>query len=210
VNWDSVGEDASGTGLVAQQLDNRQLLTGAKAVLNETITAGDQTLPGVALTQGSRLLVAWQSLTPAADGAVIEARPGTLNGGSFYTLQPCRLLDTRNAAGSLGGPALTPGVTRVFPVLTSGCGIPVTARALSVNVTAVSATAPGSINLFPGDGPTLSGTAVVSFTATTRSTIADNAHVLLARDGSGKVAARATFTGSGQVHLIIDVNGYYQ
>jgi hypothetical protein len=208
VSWDSVGEDASGAALVAQQLDNRQTLTGAKAVLNNTITAGDQTLPGLALAQGSRLLVAWQSLTPAADGAVIEARPGNLTGGGFYTLQPCRLLDTRNAAGPLGGPALTSGVKRVFPVVSSGCGIPATAKALSVNVTAVGAVATGSVNLFPGDGPSV-GTVVVSFTAT-RSTIADNAHVLLSRDGTGSVAALASITGGGQVHLIIDVNGYYQ
>jgi hypothetical protein len=209
VTWDSVGEDASGAGLVAQEVDNRQLLAGSKVVLNSAITMGDQTAPGLTLAQGSQFLAAWQSLTPAADGAVIEARPGDLSGGRFHTLQPCRLLDTRNPSGELGGPALTSGVKRVFKVVSaSSCGIPATAKALSVNVTAVGAVATGSVNLFPGDGPSV-GTVVVSFTVT-RSTIADNAHVLLSRDGTGSVAALASIAGGGQVHLILDVNGYYQ
>jgi hypothetical protein len=38
---------------------------------------------------------------------------------------------------------------------------------------------------------------------------ADNAHVLLSRDGTGSEAALASITGGGQVHLILDVNGYY-
>jgi hypothetical protein len=98
-------------------------------------------------------------------------------------------------------------VKRVFPLLASSCGIPATAKALSVNVTAVGAVATGSVNLFPGDGPAL-GTVVVSFTAV-RSTSADNAHVLLSRDGAGTAAALASIPGGGQVHLILDVNGYY-
>jgi hypothetical protein len=209
VSWDSLGDDPSGAGLVARQIDNRQNPVGAKVVLNNTLTAGDQTLSGLTLTQGSRLLAVWQSLTPAADSAVIEARSGTLAGGDFYTVQPCRLLDTRNPSGPLGGPALSSGSPRVFPVVAqSACGIPATAKALSVNVTAVGAAAVGSVNLYPGDGPAL-GTVVVNFSPS-RSTIADNAHVLLSRDGSGNLAALATITGGGQVHLILDVNGYYQ
>jgi len=208
VTWDGLGEDANGAGLVAQQIDNRQIPTGTKIVLNDTLTAGDQSLPGVALTQGSRLLAVWQSLTPAADSAVIEARTGKLVGGNFFTLQPCRLLDTRGTAGTLGGPALSSGVPRVFPVVSSACAIPTTAKALSINVTAVSAPGNGSINLYPGDGPSV-GTVTVSFSPS-RATIADNAHVLLSRDGLGTIAALASLPGGGQVHLIIDVNGYYQ
>jgi len=209
VSWDSLDEDPSGAGLVVQQIDNRQIPAGSKIVLNNTITAGDQSLPGVTLTQGSRMLAVWQSFTSAADSAVIEARSGNLAGGSFFTFQPCRLLDTRGAAGPLGGPALSPGVPRVFPVVSSSaCGIPSTAKALSVNVTAVNAPGIGSINLYPGDGPSVT-TVVVNFSSS-RSTIADNAHVLLSRDGLGTIAALASIPGGGQVHLIIDVNGYYQ
>ena len=43
---------------------------------------------------------------------------------AFYPLTPCRVADTRNAQGELGGPYLTGGVPRDFPVLTSTCSIP--------------------------------------------------------------------------------------
>src|SRR6185436_14347283 len=49
----------------------------------------------------------------------------------FFTLPPCRLVDTR-----IDLPALQPGAQRTF-VLTGACGVPSTARALSVNLTAV-------------------------------------------------------------------------
>ena len=51
---------------------------------------------------------------------------------SFYTVPPCRLLDTRNPSGATGGPALAPGVARVLTVAgtTGPCGIPATAKAL--------------------------------------------------------------------------------
>jgi hypothetical protein len=210
VTWSSLGEDGSGAAVVAQEFDNRQVPKGSKVVLDNTLTAGDQTAPAVAMSQGGGLLAAWQSLTPAADGAVVEARAGALVAGSFFTVTPCRLLDTRNANGSLGGPVLASGAVRVFPVVAqSGCGIPTTAKALSVNVTAVSATGGGFITVYPGDAP-LPGTSTVSFSLS-RPTIASNAHVTLSRDGAGTVAAYASVAGSpGQVHLIIDVNGYYQ
>ena len=93
-------------------------------------------------------------------------------------------------------------------MVSSACGIPTTAKALSVNVTAVNAPGNGSINLYPRDGPSVT-TVVVSFSPS-RATIADNAHVLLSRDGLGTIAALASLPGGRVVHLIIDVNGYYQ
>ncbi len=55
----------------------------------------------------------------------------------FYPLNPCRVFDTRNAAGSLGGPWMPGGTTRTFPITLSPCGVPPSARAYSLNVTAV-------------------------------------------------------------------------
>src|SRR5262245_3083791 len=40
----------------------------------------------------------------------------------YFTVTPCRLIDTRNPAGPYGGPALTAGVNRTFTV-TGQCGI---------------------------------------------------------------------------------------
>jgi|GEM_PF-3729649 len=211
VSWDSVGDDPSGISIVAIQLDNRQVATGPKVPLNNTLTAGDQTHPAVTLSQGGSLLAVWQSLTPVADGAVIEAKAAAVDGGQLYTVNPCRLVDTRGANGSLGGPVLASGSQRIFPVVTlSSCGIPSTAKVLSVNVTAVSATGDGYISLFPGDAP-FPGTTTVNFNLATRSTISNNAQIVLSRDGAGTITAIAVVSGApGQVHLVIDVNGYYQ
>jgi hypothetical protein len=52
---------------------------------------------------------------------------------AFYPLTPCRVLDTRNADGPLGGPNMTAGSTREFAVLSSSCNIPASAQAYSLN-----------------------------------------------------------------------------
>jgi hypothetical protein len=63
------------------------------------------------------------------------------NGGStlaFYPLTPCRVFDTRNSDGSLGGPYLNGGHEHDFPILDSTC-IPsgVNPQAYSLNFTAL-------------------------------------------------------------------------
>ncbi len=63
--------------------------------------------------------------------------PGAATSYSFYPAQPCRVADTRNPAGPLGGPSLAGNQSRDFPVPTSACGLPPTAAAYSLNVTAV-------------------------------------------------------------------------
>jgi hypothetical protein len=45
------------------------------------------------------------------------APTGTASALAFYPVTPCRLVDTRNAAGSLGGPFLGAGSSRSFPLL---------------------------------------------------------------------------------------------
>ncbi len=56
---------------------------------------------------------------------------------SFYPTQPCRIADTRSAAGPFGAPSLPAGQSRDFPVPSSSCGMPSTATAYSLNVTVV-------------------------------------------------------------------------
>lgn len=122
----------------------------------------------------------------------------------FHTLIPCRLLDTRGPSGATGGPALAPGSQRV--VTARGvCGVPDGARALSVNVTVVNPPAGGSLTFFPGDaGPTVS--TILSFRPGV--TRANNAVLMLA--GSGTETVGVANTASAAVHLVIDVNGYFQ
>lgn len=62
---------------------------------------------------------------------------GSTGGLSFYPIVPCRISDTRLAAGAFGGPVLAANETRSYLVPSSGCGVPASARAYSLNVTAV-------------------------------------------------------------------------
>jgi hypothetical protein len=121
----------------------------------------------------------------------------------FYTVSPCRLIDTRNPNGALGGPALVTGLTRTFTVA-GACGVPLTARALSVNVVATGSTAPGNIRLFPGDSA-IPQTSSINYTlGATRSN-----NGIIGLSSFGELAA---FVGGppGTVHLIVDINGYFE
>src|SRR5436309_6495048 len=69
----------------------------------------------------------------------------------FHTLTPCRLVDTRNPNGPSGGPILASLATRSFPVQ-GLCGVPVGAKAVAINVTAVGPNGQGYITLFPSGG----------------------------------------------------------
>lgn len=129
--------------------------------------------------------------------ATFTAGPFNLD---FYTVVPCRVLDTRNSTG-----AIPSGSTLVFPVA-GNCGIPSDARAVSLNITAVSPTGLGELILFPSD-ITLPPTSTVSFS--TGKDRANNA-VLLLSSGSGSLAVRAQVANNGQVNVVVDVNGYFR
>jgi hypothetical protein len=118
----------------------------------------------------------------------------------FYTITPCRLIDTRNPAGPLGGPALQPNAERTFAAAQQ-CGIPAQAQALAVNVTIIQPAAAGDLRLFAAsvNAPL---TSVINFSpAQTR---ANNALLSL---GAGNLAVR--LDAAGAAHLVLDVDGYF-
>jgi len=117
----------------------------------------------------------------------------------FYTLTPCRIFDSRAGFG-----ALTNG--EVITILANGCGIPAEARALAANLTVVSPTATGSLNLYPGNYP-VPPTAETSFRAGV--TRANEVVVGLATAGEQTLAARAEIADGGSLDVIVDVNGYF-
>ena len=124
----------------------------------------------------------------------------------FYTLPPCRVVDTRSPAGPLGGPSLQPSATRTFDVAASACGVPAAALAVSVNLTVTNAAASGYLTLDRGDAAPLPLVSTINFPA--GRTRANNAFVSLASDGSGTIAVFSA-TG-GTVDFILDVNGYFR
>jgi hypothetical protein len=131
---------------------------------------------------------------------------GVPNNTSFFTLTPCRIIDTRDPVGPVGGPALAAGATRVFPITTTmgaPCNVPAAAKSVSVNITVTQPTAPGHLILFPGGTPP--GVSNINFRA--GQTRANNAIVPLSASGTLSVADGQS---SGTTHFILDVNGYFQ
>jgi hypothetical protein len=125
---------------------------------------------------------------------------GVPNNTSFYTLIPCRIIDTRDAG--LGAPALAAGSTRIFAIA-NHCAVPPTAKSVSVNVTVTQPTAPGHLILFPGGTPP--GVSTINFRA--GQTRANNAIVPLSATGTLSVTDGQS---TGTTHFILDVNGYFQ
>src|SRR5512135_2345084 len=124
----------------------------------------------------------------------------------FYSLAPCRLIDTRNPTGPLGGPALLPAPSPDRPFATAGvCGIPSDAQAVSLNVTVTNVQAGGTLLLYRGDGAPSLASSINFRPGVTR---ANNGLTQLALDGSGTF--RVQNASAGTVDLVVDVNGYFR
>lgn len=156
----------------------------------------------------SQQAVGWHvdSVTITNVGTPTPCVPGTGGGPTglrFHTLAPCRVLDTRNAAGPLGGPALAAGANRDF-TLAGACGIPASAKAVSANLTVTGATGGGHLTLFPAGTVPPASSSLNYLAAQTR---ANNA--ILSLSGAGAVTVGCTQAG-GEVHFILDANGYFE
>jgi hypothetical protein len=187
-------------------------VVGAGFQAGATVTIGGASAPVSSVAPNSILATTPPGTAGAKDVVVTIAGPQsrTLTAGytygsaSFYTLTPCRVLDTRNATGPLGGPALTANSDRTFAVATSSCGIPATARAISINLTVTQPTAAGDIRIYSAGGG-LPGTSAVNYgAARTR------ANSQIAPLGTSAGLTVHCDQPSGTMHLIIDVNGYFQ
>jgi pseudomonalisin len=119
---------------------------------------------------------------------------------AFYPVTPCRVADTRNATGPLGGPTLAAAAARNFPVLSSPCGIPATAQAYSVNMTAVPPGVLGFLTTWPAGLPQ----PLVSTLNAPPGVVTANAAIVPA----GVSGAISVFA-SQATNLVIDINGYF-
>jgi hypothetical protein len=122
------------------------------------------------------------------------------SGLQFFPLPPCRIADTRNASGPLGGPALSAGESRAFPIQSSSCGIPGTARAYSLSVATVPLGSLRWLTAFPTGGSVPNTSTLNALTGA----ITANA-VIVAAGNNGDVSIFA----SDAANVIIDVNGYF-
>jgi len=60
----------------------------------------------------------------AVASATYTNTASTTGGLRFVLVTPCRIANTRNAAGAFGGPELAAGAARTFNVPQSPCGLP--------------------------------------------------------------------------------------
>jgi hypothetical protein len=132
------------------------------------------------------------------DGYFVPA--GTASALSFYPLTPCRIADTRNPTGPLGGPSISSNTSRAFPVQSGSCHIPSTAQAYSLNVTAVPHGTLGYLTTWP----TGQSQPVVSTLNAPTGAVTANAAIVPAGTG-GNISVFVSNTAD----VVLDVNGYF-
>jgi hypothetical protein len=180
--------------------------TYAWSVTNGTIVSGQGT-PNLIFSAGPsgsvKLDLVQVNSSCTSNGTVtIPIDTGCTGPFAFVPVTPCRRIDTRLSADA---PQLAAGEQRTF-VLTNGpCPVPSAAKSVSVNVTVTRPTAPGDLRLF-ATGQAIPPSTTINFGA--NQTRANNAVVALSSDGTGRIDVLND--GGGTVHLIIDVNGYFQ
>ncbi len=190
---------------------------GSRFAAGASLTIGGTPATAVSAVSGGEIA----AVSPAhvtGLGDVVVTNPGPVSGTlqnaffftpppvptAFRTLAPCRVVDTREVSGPTAGAPLTASSARVFTIAGS-CGVPLSARAVSLNLTVVIPTAPGFVTIYPGNG--LAGTtSAINFVA--GKTVANNAVGPLATDATGTIGV--VNGAAGTLHLILDVNGYFE
>ncbi len=157
-------------------------------------------------------VVANAAIVPAGDGGAISvfvpnptdvildangyfAPPGSPGALSFYPVTPCRVADTRSA-----GPTMDAGTSRAFSIPASGCFVPSTAAAYSVNVTVVPQAALAFLTVWPAGSERPLVSTLNSLDA---GVVANAAIVPAGTDGAVSVFV------TGRTDVVLDINGYF-
>lgn len=150
----------------------------------------------------------WRFVPAAGGGSFADAGTGLCHSAlptgptAFYTLPPCRLVDTREA----DGPALAGNVSRLFSAA-GRCGIPETAKAVAANVTVVAPSGAGDLRLSPAGAAAPLASTVNFAPGQTRTNDA-----VLALGAGGRIAVQYDLAPgtTGAAHLVVDVAGYFE
>lgn len=134
-------------------------------------------------------------------GAIGEAY--AQSGLSYFALTPCRVVDTRNPSSTNGGPIMGVASQRDFAIR-GNCGVPTTAKAVTLNVTITGATTISFLSIWPS-GLTRPNVSTINFRSTDPA-LANGATVGLSTNAQDL----SVYNSDGNVHVILDVTGYYQ
>jgi hypothetical protein len=127
-----------------------------------------------------------------------NAQPPT--GLTFVPVTPCRVADTRDAAGPFGGPFLAAQSTRALTIPNSSCNIPATAQSYSVNVTVVPHGILGFLTAFPCGQPLPLASTLNSIDGRIKAAAA-----IIPAGTNGSLC----FFSTGETDLVLDINGYF-
>ena len=128
------------------------------------------------------------------------AQPGSAGALSFYPVTPCRVTDTRFGGPPFGGPEMGAQETRSYPIPTSGCNVPSTAQAYSLNVSVVPDGYLGYLTTWPAGATRPFASMLNSWDG---SVVANAAIVPAGANGAVDIFV------TNPTQVIIDINGYF-
>jgi len=127
---------------------------------------------------------------------------GSAQALQFYSLTPCRAVDTRSGYGGI----VYAATTRNFQ-MKSVCGVPSDAKTVTVNVTMVGPTQMGYVVVWPA-GTSMPAVSNINANAG-EPAIANGAVVPIATSSPDLSLAYGT-AGGGTTHVLLDVTGYFK
>lgn len=139
-------------------------------------------------------------VTDASKRPDISAQSLDRVGAGYTPVSPLRILDTRHAIGISTTAPITGGSDVVVQVAGKD-GVPANAEAVVANVTAVTPTADGYLTAY-ADGQSMPATSNLNYSA---GQVVPNLVTTEVTDGK----IRIHVGGSGTVHLVVDLQGYY-
>jgi hypothetical protein len=174
-------------------------------------TADSRTLPAVPDSRNIpnwEVPATWTPLRPSGFFPMTDVSSAL----PFVAITPCRIADTRGLgfSGQAGPPALSALVARTFqitgtvPGVSTQCGIPTGADAVSFQFTIVTPSSDGNLIAWPG-GPAPS-VSVLNWSA---GTVALGNGTIVPLSASGALSVAVNAAGGATAHLVIDVNGYF-
>jgi hypothetical protein len=159
---------------------------------------------------GTGLVSVWASdatdVILDVSGYFVQA-PSTGQAMLYTPVTPCRLIDTRNPAGPLGGPYLSAGKPRTFS-LAGQCGLPNLSNGgvLSVNVTAVPRSGTLGYLTVWGTAEAENATPITSTLNAPTGTVVANAAFLTINPGTNTSISAFAYNDTD---LVVDVTGYF-